>query len=64
MMPSDEYDFRKALVSYVTLLQAVQANIASSIDARPVGQRDELEMIHERVSSVIGIMKSDLQRLS
>ena len=62
-MPSDEYDFRKALMSHVTLLEAVQANIASSIDARPVGQRDELEMIHERVSNIIGIMKSDLNRI-
>jgi hypothetical protein len=63
-MPADEHDFRKALASHIRLLEIELAHIASTIEATPVGERDELELIHERLSNLIGVMKEDFARLS
>jgi hypothetical protein len=49
-MPPDEYEFLKVLVGHLRLLDSVLAHVQSSIDAAPIGQRDELEAIHERLS--------------
>jgi hypothetical protein len=62
-MPPDEYEFLKVLVGHLRLLDSVLARIESSIDAAPIGQRDELEAIHERLSNVVGVMRSDLLKL-
>jgi hypothetical protein len=62
-MPYDEHDFRKTLINHIRLLEAELACIDSSIDSHPVGERDGIEGIRERVSNIIGVMKADLWRL-
>jgi hypothetical protein len=64
LTPYDEHDFRKALINHIALLQTELDRVESSIEALPVGQRDGIEGIRERISNILGVMKADLQRLS
>jgi hypothetical protein len=62
-MPPDEHDFHKMLLGHIRLIQDLIASVESSIEATPVGQRDQLEMIRERAANVCGVMKADLLKL-
>lgn len=62
MIP-DKRDFAKTLLGHITLLQEVLTCIESSIQSSPNGQRDVLEMIHERLGNVVGTMKEDVFRI-
>jgi hypothetical protein len=62
-MTLDENDFAKTLLGHITLLQGVLTRLESSIQLSPIGQRDELEMIHERLANVVLVMKEDVFRI-
>ena len=63
-MPHDEQDLLKTIADHIRLLEAEFGRIEFTIQARPVGERDVLEGIRERVSNIIGVMKADLEKLS
>jgi hypothetical protein len=62
-MISDKHDFAKTLLGHIDLLQGVLTRIESSIQSSPIGQRDELEVIHERLANVVSVMKEDMLRM-
>jgi hypothetical protein len=62
-MAPDKHDFAKTLLGHIAVLQGVLTRIESSIQSSPNGQRDELEMIHERLANVVVVMKEDVFRI-
>ncbi len=58
-------DPKTVLLNHINLLQTELDRIDGLIDASSLGgRRDELERIHESISNVVAVMKTDLKNFS
>jgi hypothetical protein len=62
-MRPDDHDSRAAMINQIDLLVCELNRIAASIVAAPVGERINLELMHERLSNLLAVLKTDLEEL-
>jgi hypothetical protein len=59
----DDHATREAMLRQINLLVVELNRIAASIRSGPAGQQLDLELMHERLSNLLSVMKADVKKL-
>jgi hypothetical protein len=59
----DDHAIRAAMLGQINLLVLEQNRLKAPIRTGPAGQQLDLELMHERLSNLLSVMKADVKKL-